>query len=205
MGIRGKLLSSIGVLGLGYIVFFGLMEWTTSTAQEHLRIASDSLFPAAASLQQAQAIFQKLNKSYRDAVVLQDPSALEAGDADARAGISALESARDKLAGNPQLQQQASELLSRFTELHPRAKAVYAATVSAASTGKVSADNQSALTGVDQDTRRLDQALAGFYDTVGNRSYQAELAAVNASNSRQAWLGARSSSWLSSSPQPPSS
>jgi len=26
MGIRGKLLSSIGVLGFGYIVFFGLME-----------------------------------------------------------------------------------------------------------------------------------------------------------------------------------
>jgi methyl-accepting chemotaxis protein len=189
MGIRGKLLSSIGVLGLGYIVFFGLMEWTTSTAQKHLRIASDSLFPAAASLQQAQAIFQKLNKSYRDAVVLQDLSALEAGDADARAGISALESARDKLAGSPQLQQQASEILSSFTQLRPRAKAAYAATVTAESVGTVSADNQAALAAIDQDTRRLDQALADFYDAVGKRSYQAELQAVDASNSRQAWLG----------------
>jgi methyl-accepting chemotaxis protein/methyl-accepting chemotaxis protein-1 (serine sensor receptor) len=190
MGIRGKLLSSIGVLGLGYIVFFGLMEWTTSTAQKHLRVASDSLFPAAASLQQAQAIFQKLNKSYRDAIVLQDLSALEAGDADARAGISALESARDKLAYDPQLQQQASELLSSFTELHPRAKAAYAATLSTASSTALSADSQAALANVDRDTRRLDQSLADFYDAVGKRSYQAELEAVDASNSRQAWLGA---------------
>jgi methyl-accepting chemotaxis protein/methyl-accepting chemotaxis protein-1 (serine sensor receptor) len=190
MGIRGKLLSSIGVLGLGYIVFFGLMEWTTSTAQKHLRVASDSLFPAAASLQQAQAIFQKLNKSYRDAVVLQDLSALEAGDADARAGISALESARDKLAYNPQLQQQASELLSSFTELRPRAKAAYAATLSTASSGTLSTNSQATLTTVDRDTHRLDQSLADLYDTVGKRSYQAELEAVDASNSRQAWLGA---------------
>lgn len=79
MGIRGKLLSSIGALGLDYILFFGLMEWTTSTAQKHLRIASNALFPAATSLQQAQASFQKLNKSHRDAAVLQDASALAAG------------------------------------------------------------------------------------------------------------------------------
>lgn len=52
MGIRGKLLCSIGFLGLGYILSFGLMEWTTSTTQKHLRIASGCLFPAAASLQQ---------------------------------------------------------------------------------------------------------------------------------------------------------
>jgi methyl-accepting chemotaxis protein/methyl-accepting chemotaxis protein-1 (serine sensor receptor) len=190
MGIRGKLLSSIGVLGFGYIVFFGLMEWTTSTAQKHLRVASDSLFPAAASLQQAQASFQKLNKSYRDAVVLQDISALDAGDVEARAGVSALESARDKLSYNPDLHQRAAELLGRFTGLHTRAKAAYSATMSTSSTGGLSSETQAALASVDQDTRGLDQSLSDFYDAVGNRSYQAELEAVDASNRRQAWLGA---------------
>jgi len=187
MGIRGKLLSSIGVLGLGYVLFFGLMEWTTSNAQSHLRIASDSLFPAAADLLQAQASYQKLNKSYRDAVVLQDTSALNAGDTDADAALSAIESARDKLQSNPQLRQQASDILSRFTDLHTRSKAAYALAMSPRA---LSADAQAALAGVDQDSHRMEQTLTDFYDAVGNRSYQAELQAVNASNSRQAWLGA---------------
>jgi methyl-accepting chemotaxis protein len=187
MGIRGKLLCSIGLLGFGYIVFFGLMEWTTSAAQKHLRIASDSLFPAAASLQQAQASFQKLNKSYRDAVVLQDASALNAGDADARAATSAIASAADKLQYNPDLHQQAADLLARFAELHPRAKAAYASTMSGAA---LSAETQAVLAKSDLDSRDLEQQIAGLYDLVGNRSYQVELAAVNASNSRQEYLGA---------------
>ena len=187
MGIRGKLLASIGVLGLGYILFFGLMEWTTATTQKHLRIASGSLFPAATSLQQAQASFQKLNKSYRDAVVLQDVSALNAGDADASAAATALTTAADKLQFNPELSQQATALLSRFTELHARAKATYATTMSGAA---LSPETQAALAKVDADSRDLDQQLADFDDSVGNRSYQAELAAVTASNNRQQFLGA---------------
>jgi methyl-accepting chemotaxis protein len=187
MGIRGKLLASIGVLGLGYIIFFGLMEWTTSITQKHLRVASDSLFPAAASLQQAQSSFQKLNKSYRDAVVLQDSSALNAGDADARAATAALASAADKLQYNPDLNRQASDLLDRFTGLHTRAKAAYATTMSGAA---LSNETQATLATVDQDDHAFDQQIAALYDLVGNRSYQAELEAVNASNSRQEYLGA---------------
>jgi methyl-accepting chemotaxis protein len=187
MGIRGKLLCSIGFLGLGYIVFFGLMEWTTSTTQKHLLVASGSLFPAAASLQQAQSSFQKLNKSYRDAVVLQDASALDAGDADARAAVAALESARDKLAYSPQLSQQASALISRFASLHSQAKAAYATTMSGAA---LSAETQAELAKVDRESRELDRQLADLYDLVGNRSYQSELEAVTASNSRQEFMGA---------------
>jgi methyl-accepting chemotaxis protein len=187
MGIRGKLLCSIGFLGLGYVLFFGLMEWTTYTTQKHLRIASESLFPAAASLQRAQASFQKLNKSYRDAVVLQDISALDAGDADARAALSALESARDKLDYNSQLSQQASALIARFTNLHSQAKATYASTMSGAA---LSAETQAALARVDQDSRDLDSQLADLYDLVGNRSYQTELEAVTTSTTRQEFLGA---------------
>jgi methyl-accepting chemotaxis protein len=187
MGIRGKLLSSIGILALGYIVFFGLMEWTTSTMQRHLNVASGSLFPAAASLQQAQASFQKLDKSYRDAVVLQDVSALNAGDADASAATAALQSARDKLAYNPDLDRQVADLLNRFTDLHPRAKSTYATAMSGAA---LSTGTQDALARIDQENRQVDQQLASLYDLVGNRSYQAELAAVNSSNTQQEYMGA---------------
>jgi methyl-accepting chemotaxis protein len=187
MGIRGKLLSSIGILGLGYIVFFGLMEWTTSTMQKHLNVASGNLFPAAASLQQAQASFQKLNKSYRDAVVLQDASALNAGDADAIAATDALQVAREKLAYNPDLAHQVSDLLMRFNELHSRSKSAYAATISGTA---LTAGAQEALSRVDQEGRQYDQQLASLYDLVGNRSYQAELEEVNSSNTRQEYMGA---------------
>ncbi len=186
MGIRGKLLSSIGILGLGYLLFFGLMEWTTSIAQKHLNIASSSLFPAAANLQQAQASFQKLNKSYRDAVVLQDVSALNAGDADAQAAAAALEAASTKLAYNPDLARQVADVLTHFNDLHSRAKATYATTMSGAA---LSAGTQDAIAKVDQEGHQLDQQLADLYDLIGNRSYQAELTAVNDSNSRQEYMG----------------
>lgn len=187
MGIRGKLLSSIGVLGLGYVIFFGMMEWTTSTTQKHLRVASNNLFPAAASLQQAQAGFQKLNKSYRDAVVLQDVSALDAGDSEARNAVAALESARDKLSYNPDLYQQTTALISRFTDLHTRAKAAYAATMYGTA---LSAGAQAAIASVDAESHQLDQQIGALYDLVGTRSFQAELEAVTDSNSRQEYTGA---------------
>ena len=186
MGIRGKLLCSIGVLGLGYILFFGLMEWTTSTTQKHLHIASDELFPAAANLLQAQSSYQKLTKSYKDAVVMQDASVLNSGDAEAATGETALGAARDKLEYSPELHQQAADLLSRFTDLHTRSKAVYAGAMSATT---MSSDAQNDLSKVDQDSKAMEQSLADFYTLVGKTSYQTELDAVNASNSRQAWMG----------------
>jgi HAMP domain-containing protein len=186
MGIRGKLLCSIGVLGLGYILFFGLMEWTTSTTQKHLHIASDSLFPAAASLLEAQASYQKLEKAYKDAVVMQDATVLNTSDSEAAAGASALAAARDKLEFSPDLRQQADDLLARFSELHTRSKAVYASAMSATT---MSTDTQTNLGKVDQDSKAMEQSLADFYTQVGKTSYQAELDAVNASNSRQAFMG----------------
>jgi methyl-accepting chemotaxis protein len=186
MGIRGKLLSSIGILGLGYILFFGLMEWTTANTQKHLNIASECLFPAASSLQQAQASFQKLNKSYRDAIVLQDVTALNAGDSDARAAESALESAQQKLSYSPELEHQVSETLAQFTDLHSRAKTAYASTMSGAA---LSASTQDALSHIDQESHQLDQQFTDLYDLVGNRSYQAELQDVNASNTHQEIMG----------------
>ena len=186
MGIRGKLLCSIGVLGLGYILFFGLMEWTTSTTQKHLHIASDSLFPAAASLLEAQSSYQKLEKSYKDAVVMQDASVLNSSDAEASTGEAALGAARDKLEAAPDLHQQAADLLTRYTDLHNRSKSVYAAAMSATA---MTDSAQSDLSKVDQDSKAMEQSLADFYTLVGKTSYQSELDAVNSSTSRQAFLG----------------
>lgn len=118
--------------------------------------------------------------------MLQDVSALDAGDADARAAISALESARGKLSYSPDLSQQVSAGISRFANLHSQAKATYANTMS---TAALSPETQAALATVDQEGHALDRQLAELYDLVGNRSYQTELQVVNASSTRQEFLG----------------
>ncbi len=186
MGIRGKLLYSTGTLAFGYILFFALMVWTTTTTQRHLRIASNALFPAASSLQAAEASFQKLTKSYKDAVMLQDASAIHAGDREAQAGAAALEVARAKLAFNPDFEQRAGRLLRHFTELRERSERTYEK-LSATST--MSAEMQVSLAQIEQETAQLEREMVEFRELIGTQSYQAELEAVTASNDRQGVLG----------------
>jgi methyl-accepting chemotaxis protein len=186
MSIRGKLLLSIGVLAIGYVLFLSMVEITTSSTQKHMNIASESLFPAASNIQLTQASFQKLNKAYKDAVMQQDASVLNASDTEARAGEATLKEASEKLAYDPALQQSALTLLDTFTDLHLRAKTTYGKMLS---TTNLSSQDTGALTAVEQDSQHLDNALQELHETVGNRNYKAELDAVTASNDRQKFLG----------------
>ena len=186
MSIRGKLLLSIGVLAIGYILFLSMVEITTSSTQKHMSVASESLFPAASNIQLTQASFQKLNKAYKDAVMQQDASVLNASDAEARSGEETLKTASEKLAYDPSLQKSTESLLNTFTDLHVRAKATYSKMLS--STNLTSQDT-SALTAVEQESKQLESALQELHETVGTKNYQAELDAVTASNNRQKFLG----------------
>ncbi|WP_263376810.1 methyl-accepting chemotaxis protein [Granulicella aggregans] len=186
MSIRGKLLLSIGVLAIGYILFLSMVEITTSSTQKHMSIASEFLFPAASDIQAAQASFQKLNKAYKDAVMQQDASVLNASDAEARAGEDTLKEASEKLAYDPSLQQSAATLLDTFTQLHVRAKATYSKMLS---TTNMSTQDQGDLTAVEQESKHLENALQELHETVGNKNYKAELDAVTASNNQQKFLG----------------
>lgn len=186
MSIRSKLLLSIGVLAIGYILFLSMVEITTSSTQKHMTIASESLFPAASNIQLAQASFQKLNKAYKDAVMQQDASVLNASDAEASAGAATLRTASEKLAYNPALQKDAQSVLETFTDLHVRAKATYSKMLSSAN---LTPQDQSSLSSVEQDTQKLEHALEDLHEKVGTRDYKAELDAVTTSNNRQMMLG----------------
>jgi methyl-accepting chemotaxis protein/methyl-accepting chemotaxis protein-1 (serine sensor receptor) len=186
MSIRGKLLLSIGVLAVGYILFLSMMELTTSSTQKHINIASESLFPAASNIQLTQASFQKLTKAYKDAVMQQDATVLNASDAEAQAGASTLRTAGEKLAYDPALQQQTNALVDAFTDLHSRAKATYGKMI--ASTN-LSAQDQAALTSIEQESQRMEHSLEELHDTVGTKDFQAELDAVTSSNNHERILG----------------
>jgi methyl-accepting chemotaxis protein len=185
MSIRSKLLLSIGVLAVGYILFLCMAELTTSIAQKHINIASESLFPAASSIQLTQASFQKLTKAYKDAVMQQDASVLNASDSEARAGVATLQVAHEKLAYNPTLQQQTASVLDAFSDLHLRAKATYAKMIGSSN---LSAQDRDALTSIEQESLSMERSLQDLHDTLGTKEFEAELGAVTASNRRQSVL-----------------
>src|ERR1700684_1050976 len=129
LGIGTKLLFSIGVLAFGYLLFLGLVQWTGGTIQQQLRIASDSLFPAALAGQEAQAGFQKLTKDYKDAVLLQDAKTLATADQDAQTVTSKLQIVLARIAYNPELRQQVSTLQAQFDNVYSRSTTTYTAMV----------------------------------------------------------------------------
>jgi hypothetical protein len=124
LGIKAKIWMSIAIFGAGYVVLLALLQWTSAKTQEHLKIASGSLFPAALSSQEASSAFQKVAKRYNDAVLMQDKKAL-ATDDDAEAVSAALRSVQEKTSFSPERQKQVSSLSEHFTDIHARSKSLY--------------------------------------------------------------------------------
>jgi len=49
LGVQAKIWVSIATFGLGYLALLALLQWTASRTGAHMKIASESLFPAAMS------------------------------------------------------------------------------------------------------------------------------------------------------------
>ena len=50
------------------------MQWTVARVRKHISMASHSLFPAALKNQDATTAFQRMNREYSDAFVMQGKS-----------------------------------------------------------------------------------------------------------------------------------
>src|SRR5580700_2144201 len=154
LGIGTKLLFSTGILAFGYLLFLGLVQWTGGTIRHHLRIASDSLFPAALAGQEAQAGFQKVTKDYKDAVLLQDAKSLAIADRDAQTLKANLQTVLAKVAYNPELAQQVSALQDEFNGVYSHSKATYTTMVE-----KPDAADPEAIKSVAGESAKLAQSL----------------------------------------------
>jgi hypothetical protein len=64
LGLNAKIWGSISIFAVGFVLLLALMQWTGAESRIRLGTASDSLFPAALSSQQATASFQKMMKRY---------------------------------------------------------------------------------------------------------------------------------------------
>jgi methyl-accepting chemotaxis protein len=186
LGIRGKLMLGIGSLAMGYLLFFGLVQWTSSTTQTHLSTVTTSVYPAALALNHAQTAFQTVKKDYKDAVLLQDKAALAAADKDGATEVEQLSIASDKTGFDPALQQQVAAALESFNSLQVRSRTAYTAMVT--TPDAVTADTQASIAALAQDNQKMDQTLADLSESVGNKAFNSEFAAVTASNSRQRLL-----------------
>jgi methyl-accepting chemotaxis protein len=186
LSIRWKLIISMGGMTFGYLLFFGLVTWTGADMQRHMRVASDSLFPAALAGQKADSGFQKLTKDYKDAVLTQDPRSLTLADEDAQTVEAQLQTMRDKTAENAELQQRIALVQGQFKDISSESKVTYAKMLNASA----GMDDQLAasvknLTAADE---HMSKSLQDLNDVIGTTDFQIELNAVTKTVSLQRLL-----------------
>jgi methyl-accepting chemotaxis protein len=186
LSIKAKIWLSISIFAAGYVALLILLQWTTSQTQAHMKVASDSLFPAAISTQQAEAGFQKVTKRYSDAVLMQDKSALASAEDDAKAVVSALQAVKDKTTFNPALQQEVSSLIDRFADIQGRSKTLYTAMIEHPES--ISAQTQQSIAALAKDNKQFDASLQSLQDEV-SKAFAAELNTVTVWSNRQRSFG----------------
>lgn len=186
LGIKAKIWFSIAIFAVGYVALLVLLQWTASETQTHMKLASGSLFPAALSAQEAEAAFQKVNKVYNDAVLLQDKKVLASAAQDGQAVVSALQAAQEKTAFNSDLQKQISSLIANFTDIQTRSKATYSAMIDGGD--NISTKTQEAVSALAKDNKQLEAAFQDLRDGL-SKNFQSELDTVAAVSRRQRLLG----------------
>src|SRR5687767_8813735 len=93
LNITAKIWLSIGVFILGSTITIGFGQIQALLSEDRLETTNEALFPAAQHSQEADAAFQRMTKSYQDAVLLQDASALDVGKREGEATATALRAA----------------------------------------------------------------------------------------------------------------
>lgn len=125
--IRVRVLSILGVLAVGYLLLLAMVQFTAAVTHRRLEKVSTSLFPAALSIREAESAFVQLQKSYKDAVLLEDPNALvEAGHKAANVA-EALGALRAQVYGSGELMGESEALLDRFDSIRSRSQVTYSA------------------------------------------------------------------------------
>jgi methyl-accepting chemotaxis protein len=185
-GIKAKIWMSMAIFGAGYVALLVLLQWTTSVTQEHMKIASGSLFPAALSSQEASAEFQKVGKRYNDAVLTQDKKALAGADVDAEAVTAALKSVEEKTNSSPERQKQAFSQLERFADIQIRSKSLYSAMIE--HPDSMTPQTQQDIAALARDNKGMDASLGDLRNGVA-KDFQAELDIVTTWSERQRTFG----------------
>jgi len=176
MKVKTRILSILAILGAGYLMLLGVIQFTATVTHNRMSDISKSLFPAALCLQAAEASFERMTKHYGDAVVLQDTKGLADAEKEADATAQALDDARGALAQTPGLNEKAANLLSQFTGLRARDKSTYAEVLG--SKDAPSDDLMSRVGALGKDNTGLTAAMSAL-DTDITVEFQSQLTSVD--------------------------
>jgi methyl-accepting chemotaxis protein len=186
LSIRLKLILSTGTLAFGYLLFLGLVVWTGAEMQRHLRMASDSLFPAALAGQEADAGFQKVTQDYKDAVLTQNAALLAVADEDAQKVAAQLQIVRDRTAENSALQAQVVLIQDQFKDISSQSKTTYTKMI--ATPDAMDEQLMSTVKSLAVANTSLTKSLKELNETIGKKDFQGELDSVVKATSLQRML-----------------
>src|ERR1700677_5062844 len=129
--VKGSILGILAVLAAGYLLLLAMVQISGTATHSCMSRISNSLFPAALKMQQAQASFERMKKRYGDAVVLQDAKSLDGAEKDAEATAGALDEVKTSLVSSPDLGKQADGMIARFSSIRSKDHDTYAAILAA--------------------------------------------------------------------------
>lgn len=127
ISLSGPIKNSIAVAVLGAVGLLAIIQWTALTVRKHVGIASMSVFPAALNSQRAGTAFERMNREYSDAVVMQEKAALARAAQEAAKVVSSLDRAAASMGFNTGRHQQIVSLMHRVSDLQARSRILYAA------------------------------------------------------------------------------
>jgi len=174
ISLSGPIKNSIAVAVLGAVGLLAIILWTAFTVRKHVGIASLSVFPAALDSQQAGTAFERMNREYSDAVVIQDKADLASADREAATVVSSLERAASSMAFNSGRHQQIVSLKLRVDSLRARSRIMY---VAAAEVNAIPPE-QKDLADLSRENKAVNTALETLQSDLTS-DFRAELDLVN--------------------------
>ena len=185
LSIAAKIWLSIGVFVAGFVFSTTLAQFQGRSTEKDLRVAAGDLFPAAQKSQEADAAFQRAVKSFSDAVVTQDASAIDHGIEDGNLAGSLI----NEIAGIGNLPagraEEARRLGASIRSFVSEAGTVYK---TIAANPSSMADMQGKIRDLASLTDEIRESLQANRSAI-SKSLQDKLTSVEASSVHQRWLG----------------
>jgi methyl-accepting chemotaxis protein len=186
LSIAAKIWLSIGVFVAGFVFSTTLEQLQGRSTERDLDVASGDLFPAAQKSQEADAAFQRAVKSFSDAVVTQDASAIDHGTEDGQAAASLI----NEIAGIKNLPSNSADeskkLGSTIAQFVSDAGSAYK--TMAGNPSSMTPEMQARIRDLASQTDEIKKSLKTTRD-VFSRSLQDKLKVAQAGSEHQRWVG----------------
>jgi X-X-X-Leu-X-X-Gly heptad repeat protein len=171
------------MLTFGYLIFFGLVQWTESSIQQHLSRVAKSIYPATLSVVQAQTEFQNMVKDYKEAVLLQSKDSLSSADGEGDRLTVDLKEVIEKVVYSSELEGQAQKVLNEYLRWQAEAKQLYTKLVT--SSDVLNDNTQASLQDAAARTEQVETDLRDLDDAIGKKAFDGELDAMVRSDNAQ--------------------